>query len=1045
MSYANYVGRIGALAVALGIGTAVAGTAGQAMAETDSASSPAGESGPGTGAAPAAKSDSPATEPKPAVTTNDSPSAADAPAKPSAKPRTNRQARCTTCRDRGTTTAKAPTAPTAPSTESSAAAVPAALPTTVVAPKPVPVVAKQLALLRQAVLGLFGVQSAADKTPAAPADSAADLVMLAAARRQTTAAATAQSVVVTPLIAAAAPVNTAPTAAPTQSTPDQTTGVVTGLIGGADAESNVLTYTVTGSAPNKGKVSVNASTGAYTYTPTQAARLAADITSGPDTDSFTVQVNDGTAATTVTVSVPVLPAALASGGGNTVGTYPTGVAVSATKIYVTNAGSNTVSVIDRVTGATVTVGVVGSPKAITLSPDGTRAYVGGNNAVSVLNTATNTVVSKVTLSGGQIYGIEFAPNGQRAYIANSGNNTVSVLSTTTATPTVVATIAVGSQPRGVAVSADGTRLYVTNWNAKSVSVIDIATNKVVGSPITVGTNPFGIDVSADGTRVYVSNFGSGTVSVLNPTAATRLVATIAVGAQPMGAILSPDGSVLYVANGRDTVSVIATATNAVVNTIAIDSAAENGSHRIALSPDGQQMYVTDMADRTVRTLNLVRGNTAPIAGTPTVGIPDTGTGKVTGALNVTDPDGDKLSYTVTQPSGGTVTVDAAGNFTFTPTPASGAALARAANTVSFSVAVGDGKASTTTTVTVPMAPAQGPVVVDSTAALQAMFDKLKAGDTLTLENKTYQHSGVLYIRVAGVTINGNGATLAATNDATSSVQILADNVTLSNLTLTAPLTGPRYYAPEQHSLVVMGDHATVNDVNVIGAAGSGVFIYGAGYFELNNVSVTRSRADGIHMTNGAHDGVLNNVRTEWTGDDGIAVVSYANDKAMSRNITINSPTVAGTTWGRGISVVGGQNITYRNITVSDTNAAGVYIATESTYNTRAVSGVTIDGGTITNADTNPAIVHGAVLVYAGNPGSGVSAVTVKGLTIVNTPATAGWVLGVLRDGGIAVSGIVFDTITIRQNTSLSGGHTNAPAGAATLKRVTVNGVALTSL
>jgi hypothetical protein len=56
---------------------------------------------------------------------------------------------------------------------------------------------------------------------------------------------------------------------------------------------------------------------------------------------------------------------------------------------------------------------------------------------------------------------------------------------------------------------------------------------------------------------------------------------------------------------------------------------------------------------------------------------------------------------------------------------------------------------------------------DSTAALQAKFDALSPGGTL---------SGVIVIRVPNVQINGNGATLQATNDATSSVQIKAEGV-----------------------------------------------------------------------------------------------------------------------------------------------------------------------------------------------------------------------------------------------------------------------------
>ena len=44
------------------------------------------------------------------------------------------------------------------------------------------------------------------------------------------------------------------------------------------------------------------------------------------------------------------------------------------------------------------------------------------------------------------------------------------------------------------------------------------------------------------------------------------------------------------------------------------------------------IYVTDAANNSLRVLSVVRGNTAPIAGTPTVGSPASGTGAVSGAL-----------------------------------------------------------------------------------------------------------------------------------------------------------------------------------------------------------------------------------------------------------------------------------------------------------------------------------------------------------------------------------------------------------------------------
>jgi parallel beta-helix repeat protein len=161
---------------------------------------------------------------------------------------------------------------------------------------------------------------------------------------------------------------------------------------------------------------------------------------------------------------------------------------------------------------------------------------------------------------------------------------------------------------------------------------------------------------------------------------------------------------------------------------------------------------------------------------------------------------------------------------------------------------------------------------DSTAALQAKFDALRPGDTLRLDPGTYEHGGLIVIKVPGVRIDGNGATLAATNEVTSSVQIRADWVSVSNLNLSAPLGGKRYDTFDQHKLFVATNNVTLSDITVTGSAAAGVFLLGANNFRLDNITVRDSRADGIHMSDGSSNGVVNNVLTERTGDDGVAVV-----------------------------------------------------------------------------------------------------------------------------------------------------------------------------
>jgi YVTN family beta-propeller protein len=80
------------------------------------------------------------------------------------------------------------------------------------------------------------------------------------------------------------------------------------------------------------------------------------------------------------------------------------------------------------------------------------------------------------------------------YVTNLVDNTVSVIDTTTNPNTVVATILVGTQPFGVAVTPDGKHAYVTNVSSANVSVIDTTTNMAAAATIPVGHGPTGVGI-----------------------------------------------------------------------------------------------------------------------------------------------------------------------------------------------------------------------------------------------------------------------------------------------------------------------------------------------------------------------------------------------------------------------------------------------------------------------------------------------------------------------------------------------------------------------
>ena len=101
--------------------------------------------------------------------------------------------------------------------------------------------------------------------------------------------------------------------------------------------------------------------------------------------------------------------------------------------YVTNGGSNTVTVLDVVNVRLDRELAVGQkPVAVAVSPTRNEVYVvnsgdaDGQGTVSVINAENNTVVGAINVHS-QPVSIEIDSAGSLAYVANSGSNTISVL------------------------------------------------------------------------------------------------------------------------------------------------------------------------------------------------------------------------------------------------------------------------------------------------------------------------------------------------------------------------------------------------------------------------------------------------------------------------------------------------------------------------------------------------------------------------------------------------------------------------------------------
>jgi YVTN family beta-propeller protein len=241
--------------------------------------------------------------------------------------------------------------------------------------------------------------------------------------------------------------------------------------------------------------------------------------------------------------------------------------------YVTSAARNvlegsqdTISVIDTATNAVVSNLAVGiGPVWLAITPGGRFAYVANcgrtcwhddavEAAVSVIDTGSNAVVRTVQVGSGPFgVGIGTTPNGERAYVANQAGNSVSVLDTSTMALTT--TITFDWAPYAVSVAPNGPWAYVSSCrgpcpgSGSVVSVIDTSTDEVQTTVPDIDVRT----VSPNGLVAYGVNQSSNAVLVidtekLRADPSVAVIKTIPAGNFPWEVAVTPGGRFAYVAN-----------------------------------------------------------------------------------------------------------------------------------------------------------------------------------------------------------------------------------------------------------------------------------------------------------------------------------------------------------------------------------------------------------------------------------------------------------------------------------------------------------------
>jgi YVTN family beta-propeller protein len=292
-----------------------------------------------------------------------------------------------------------------------------------------------------------------------------------------------------------------------------------------------------------------------------------------------------------------------------VGKRPRGIAASGRaeqlKVYVANAGSNSISVIDPTTNRVETeipIRYGREPEGIAVAstaPDRELLFVAnyGSNTLSVIDAPSYQEREKIEVGRGPVFVVADPPvetlTGSRylsfetinilnayrkrflnVYVANRDSNDVSVIriDTVTGRSVEVVHLDVEWRPQSITIDYPKGKAYVASYDSDKLSVIDII--EVVkgnyGDAVsTINNVGFSIiDVVADPTfdRMYLLKEVPGEIMIIRPFSSgfnslnavmPPVMGTIPVGSTPRAFLFDPERRKLYVVNrGSDSISVI---------------------------------------------------------------------------------------------------------------------------------------------------------------------------------------------------------------------------------------------------------------------------------------------------------------------------------------------------------------------------------------------------------------------------------------------------------------------------------------------------------
>jgi YVTN family beta-propeller protein len=222
------------------------------------------------------------------------------------------------------------------------------------------------------------------------------------------------------------------------------------------------------------------------------------------------------------------------------------------RVYV--AHNSEITVVDGRTGKiTGRVGGLGGVNGVAIVPELGKGYTAsrGKKAGIIFDLATLQVIKEVPADS-DTDAVIYDGASQRVFIMNGDPHSMTVIDT--ATDSVVATVSLDGAPEYAVVDGAG-HLYVNVTDRREISRVDTRAAKVSASwPIRDCKDPHGLSMNTKTHRLFSSCLNSKLMVVDSDTG--RVIATLPIGKESDGTAFDPKRRLILSSNGEGTLSVI---------------------------------------------------------------------------------------------------------------------------------------------------------------------------------------------------------------------------------------------------------------------------------------------------------------------------------------------------------------------------------------------------------------------------------------------------------------------------------------------------------